>query len=90
MYSNSFRVCVQHKLVQASPSSGECALRCTLRVNFVKSVMGMIKKQIRWVSHTHTHSDTLVHARTHSRKQRQTNTCMRADSHEHQNTHTHT
>ena len=47
MYSNSFRVCVQHKVMQAADSPQRCRLRCTLHVNFIKSVMGMIKKQIR-------------------------------------------
>ncbi|QDZ23257.1 hypothetical protein HOP50_10g57950 [Chloropicon primus] len=47
MYSNSFTVDVQHKIIADSPSANECVLHCTVKVNFVKSVMGMIKKQIR-------------------------------------------
>ena len=60
MYANSFRVCVQHKITAPRNAAGaggdfpaetsiadQCRLRCTLRVHFVKSVMGMIKKQIR-------------------------------------------
>ena len=53
MYSNSFRVCVQHKIVAAGEDA--CSLRCTLRVNFIKSVMGMIKKQIRAETIKQTH-----------------------------------
>ena len=50
MYSNSFRVRVIHKLLDQSesdPKGNKCSLRCTLKVDFIKSVMGMIKKQIR-------------------------------------------
>ena len=39
------RVCAHHRIAQKGKS--ECTLTVNLKVHFVKSLMGMIKKQIR-------------------------------------------